>query len=487
MLLIVFLFFQAGTTAQSQTVFPRLEPDPKALEFYRLGVRNSGFSWMELAEIALWASGDTSAANLESIRSAVTALNNSPELPPVGRERADFILTYLHRNILRSYSLYQTRVDTIFTNGSFNCVSSAVLYIIFCESAGIRTSAVVTRQHAFVMVHIDGQDIDVETTNRYGFEPGSRREFHDQFGRLTGFSHVPVQNYRDRQTINIIQLITLIFNNRIVEHERRNRFADGVPLSIDRAVLLFGDSLNTEQALTQEIFSDPRKDLVDRLLNYGASLLRANREEDSLRWAVSASSRYPAPDRWQEFFMAAVNNRIVRLLRDSRTDDARIFLDSNRTNLTEANFTQLDILIIDAALLGRANRFNTAEEGETIISDIEQARNSGKTDERRASELITFTVLRASTIFSAARDWRAAINYMENAIARFGTNRELDQALRNYRSNLATEYHNRFAAEWNKRNYEEAQRILNEGLAEFPDNRQLLNNMEIVRRHNSGR
>jgi hypothetical protein len=108
---------------------------------------------------------------------------------------------------------------------------------------------------------------------------------------------VPAQNYRDRQTITNIELISIILNNRIAEHERRGQFADAVPLAIDRAVLLYGASLEAGNTLSfTELFTDPRSDLMDRLFNYGTSLFRANREEDALRWAVLASSKFPDTD-----------------------------------------------------------------------------------------------------------------------------------------------------------------------------------------------
>jgi len=394
---------QAVIYPQNRQVFPRIEPDEKALYFHNLGKKPGGHTWMELAEIALWASGNTAASNLERLRTAVTAFNNLPDIPSSEKEKAEFILTFLHRNILRTYSIYQTRVDTALTSGTFNCVSSAVLYMIFCEAAGIKTSGVITKDHAFIIVHIDGQDIDVETTNRFGFDPGNRREFHDQFGRLTGFSYVPAQNYRDRQTINKIELISLIFKNRIADNERRNNFSDPVPLVIDRFFLLLGEALNSSGVYSSEsLFADPHKELLDRLINYGASLLRANREEDSLRWAEIASSRYPDPDinRWQEYTFTAVHNRITRFIRDRRIEDAKNFLETNKSLLSESNYDHIYNLI---------------------------------------------------------------------------------------RINMAVEYHNRFAAEWNRRNYDEAERILNEGLAEFPDNRQLLNNRETVNRHRAQR
>ena len=483
--LILAVFLCSAAEIYPQKAFPRVEPDQKALEYYRLGV-NNGYSWTELAQISLWASGDTDSSNLEKIKTAAASLNSSPALPASGRERAEFILTYMHSGFLKRYSLYQTRVDTLLTVGTYNCVSSAALYIILCNSAGIKTSAVITKEHAFVIVHIDGQDIDVETTNRYGFDPGSRREFHDQFGKLTGFSYVPAQNYRDRQTIENIELVSLILNNRIGDYERRNNFTDPVPLAVDRAAMLLGSSFEvTEQAVSSEfLFTDPRKDLMDRLLNYGASLLKSNKEEDGVLWAVLASSRYSDPVRWNDFLHTAVNNGTARLIKDRKIKEAENFLEKNKSHLSDENYAQLDSLIADADLLIRANNIITTAEGDSVISGIKQARDNERLSEKRASELLTFAIQKTASILCAppGRNWRAAVEYLEKALFRHGANRDLEQTMRTYKNNLAAEYHNRFAAEWNKKNYDAAEQILNEGLEQFPDNRQLLSDRQIVNR-----
>jgi len=484
--LAVLIFFNIQTAgAQSSTAFPRLQPDPKALEYHRIE-SGRGYTWQELAEISLWASGDTSASGMGRITAAVEQLKASPDLPSIGSERAEYILSFMHRNILRSYSLYQTRVDTIFTNGRFNCVSSAVLYMIFCEALGIPAWGVMTRDHAFVMIPIGGQEYDVETTNRYGFDPGNRKEFHDTNGNLTGFAYVPPQNYRDRQKITQIELISLILNNRIADNERQNRYADAVPVAIDMAALLVGNALAVNEGAESwgPLFEDPRKALMDRLFNYGAMLLRAGREEDCLRWAASSSLLYPDSERWHEFTLAAVNNNITKLIRANRLAEARNFLEERKTLLSQSEYSRMDTVIVDTELLGSANRIRTAVEGDAVISAIVDARSGGRITESRAAELITFAVQKTAAALSAApaRDWRSAINYIENAVSRFGTNREFEQALNTYRSNLAADYHNRFATAWNGRNFDEAQRILNEGLAEFPDNRQLLSDREIVNR-----
>lgn len=476
----IILSYHANIYAQN--AFPRIEPEQKALDYYRLW-NKSDLSWAELAEISLWASGDTSLSGMDKIKTTVSVLNAAIAPDSSEREKAEFILNYIHKNILKTYSLYQTRLDTIFSAGRYNCVSSAVLFTLLCKSAGLSTSGVMTKDHAFAMVHINGQNFDVETTNPYGFDPGNRKEFHDSSGKTTGFAYVPPQNYRDRQTITQIELISLILNNRISELERANNFFGAVPLAVDRAALLLGNSYkNTETSVSEFLFADPRKELIDRLTNYGASLLRGNKEEDGIRWVIFISSIYPDVSKWQEIIIAAVNNRISRFIREKKTQDARNFLDSQKSILSSANYAHFDSLIVDADLLNRANNFKTAAEGNEIIIAIEQARGSGRLNEKRAFELLTYTTQKTAAALCASpgRDWRAAIRYLEDALSRYGANRELEQSLQMYKGNLVADYHNRFASEWNKKNYAEAERVLDEGLAEFPNDRQLLNDKQTV-------
>jgi len=340
--------FAPDLYAQNSVNFPRLTPDPKAIQYFILSDIN--FSWRDLAEISMWASGNAAPSNIDRIASAVAALRNAAGFPESKKERAQYILDFMHRNYLHTYSYYQTRVDTIFLSGSYNCVSSAVLYMILCESAGINSSGVITKEHAFVTVHIDGEDFDVETTSRFGFDPGNRREFHEHAGRLTGFAYVPARNYSERRTIGKLELVSLILNNRIAELERAGNFAEAVPLSVDRAALLYGSQLAAAALESASLFSDPRFDLLDRLLNYGGYLLNADREEDALRWAASASSLYPSRERWNNFVHAAVNNRVSRFLKDAKTEDAKNFLETNRRFLTASEYAELNRAIAGSSL-----------------------------------------------------------------------------------------------------------------------------------------
>ncbi|MDR2370681.1 MAG: hypothetical protein LBD71_04310, partial [Treponema sp.] len=239
-----FFLFAVFPLAAQPAVFPSLEPDGRAAVYAGAG---PDYSWELLAEIGLWASGSGPADSgtdqarlIERIRAGAAELKADPLLPADPAERGEYVLSFMHKKFLKSYSLIQTRLDTLLENGRYNCVSSAVLYLVLAQSAGLDVRGVMTKDHAFASVNINGELVDVETTNPYGFNPGNRKEFHDGFGRLTGFAYVPAANYRDRSAITPIELVSLVFSNRIADLEKRGRFAEAVPLAISRAALLEG-------------------------------------------------------------------------------------------------------------------------------------------------------------------------------------------------------------------------------------------------------
>jgi hypothetical protein len=412
-----------------------------ATDFVRRGA-TADYSWEDLAEIALWASavGTAPAANaaayMTTLRQAVAELRASGEMQGAARDAAsagDYILSYMHRKFLKSYSTLQTRLDTLLGNGRYNCVSSAVLYLILAQSQGLAVRGVITRDHAFVTVYRGEASWDVETTNPYGFDPGNRREFHDQFGKATGFAYVPARNYRDRTSVSPLELVSLILFNRIAELESRRRYAEAVPLALNRAALLAG----RQNPAAGGFFSDPRKDLRDRVLNYGASFLKAGNEEDGLRWAVYAETAFLQADgqsdpRWQEYIGALANNRVTKLCRARHFEEARSFLTENQTLIDPAAYRSLEIQITESELVTLANNIKQAGDTADVLARLDRAEAAG---------LISAPLLRE--LRDNISRWRVA------------------------------DYHNRFATAFNKRDFSLARRILDEALAEFPGNRQL--------------
>jgi tetratricopeptide (TPR) repeat protein len=153
-------------------------------------------------------------------------------------ELAEEILLYLHRHVLLSYRERQTRLDVLIREGSYNCVSSAVIYAALAKMFSLEVAGVRTPDHAFCRVRLKDRQIDVETTSPFGFDPGSRREFKDHFGRVTGYTYVPPQNARDRRLTGERELLALILYNRSAFASEAGDYAAAVPPAVDASALL---------------------------------------------------------------------------------------------------------------------------------------------------------------------------------------------------------------------------------------------------------
>jgi hypothetical protein len=129
------------------------------------------------------------------------------------------LLAYLHETRLRRYDSSQNAMDTLWKKGKFNCLSSTVLYVLCARSLGLTVEPVSTPNHILCRLKNGETWIDVETTTKYGFNPGSRNEFFDQFGRLASATYIPPGNYRDREIISEAQLLSLLLQARLPEKD----------------------------------------------------------------------------------------------------------------------------------------------------------------------------------------------------------------------------------------------------------------------------
>lgn len=158
-------------------------------------------------------------------------------------------LEYLHAGTLKRYDFRQVRIDTLLDGGSYNCVSSAVLYLVLARSVGLTVGGVRTTDHAFCTVQVGARTVDVETTNPYGYDPGSRKEFTDSFGKVTGFAYVPPTSSRDRTAVGERGLLALVLHDRVSFAIERGDHA----ASLEPAVTgwtLSGDALAREALAT---------------------------------------------------------------------------------------------------------------------------------------------------------------------------------------------------------------------------------------------
>lgn len=153
-----------------------------------------------------------------------TTLNVIDYTDSMKKRFAEKLLLYLHSYAFKTYSMNSNKISDIINSGYYNCVSSSILYTIFLKKYGFSFSAIETSDHVFVEIEFKEDKIDVETTNKYGFNPGSKKEVLDDFGKVTGFNYVPSKDYKNRNKIDIKKLLLLLSHNLANSYFKNNDY-----------------------------------------------------------------------------------------------------------------------------------------------------------------------------------------------------------------------------------------------------------------------
>ncbi len=133
--------------------------------------------------------------------------------------RAEFLLHFLHTNVFLEmekgvYSSYNIGIRETLDSGRFNCYKSALIYNAFLEYYGYRSGYVSVPEHIYSVVYIDDAPIDVETTNRFGFDPndtgkpGFTRKFDKKNVKL--IKH----RYSSKKPFDNVSVLTHVYVNR---------------------------------------------------------------------------------------------------------------------------------------------------------------------------------------------------------------------------------------------------------------------------------
>jgi len=382
--------------------------------------------WVNIYEFAFWASDEGgSQAGLQAGYDRLNPLVAEIQSATAGMgsyEKAQYVQHFMHKNLLSRYIEKQTLITVLLREGSYNCVSSAVLYSILATAAGLDVQGVQTADHAFCVVSTERGPIDNETTNYYGFDPGTQTEFKSQFGSTTGYAYVQPGNYRDRQQIDLRHLVALILYNRMAESSSNQNWGVLAACAINRWY-------------AQGCSRDGRDydDLVSALLNVGSELIAEKDPSAALLWSDRCIAAYGPSPRWDDFRKIAIQNFMAQAINSGNIQSAKDFLSAHSAELSRSDALDYSIQI--------------------EISRIEK------------------------TEFQA-HNWKAAWQDADAAITRYGQDPRLVQLRSAARNNCFASVYNAAAAAYNKKDFSEAKRLAESGLAEFPgDSRlaQLLN------------
>jgi hypothetical protein len=324
------------------------------------------------------------------------------------REQAEGTLAFMHERLLKRYDEKQTAVDVLLSQGSYNCVSSGVVYALLLKALDLRVWGVRTADHAFCRVQAGEQAFDVETTSPFGFDPGTRKEFTDNFGRITGYSYVPPSNYRDRRDIGEKELLALILYNRTAFATERRDYQQAVEPAVD-AYGLLGDDESHDR-------------LITTLLNLASWHGMSGHFQEALDFLERSVSPYPH-ERLSALRGDLIHNWALNLMQKGSYLEAEQLLDNQRSKgvLVEEEWKELIVYLYQVRAQSMAR---TDYAGAARL--IQEGLNKAGSDQGLSK---SYEVYIHNSVVTLARDERyeQALSLLDTALAVLPESRVLQQ------------------------------------------------------------
>jgi hypothetical protein len=92
------------------------------------------------------------------------------------RQQARAILAFLHQRVLKGgYDKDSSDLDRALADGRFNCVSSLILFMTFCQRFAVPVSALESPGHCFAVLIVDHDRLEIEPTCPMGSTYGIPR------------------------------------------------------------------------------------------------------------------------------------------------------------------------------------------------------------------------------------------------------------------------------------------------------------------------
>ncbi|MBN1520186.1 MAG: hypothetical protein JW923_08850 [Spirochaetales bacterium] len=335
------------------------------------------------------------------------------------------VLALAHQAFFQRYVEESSGLDSAILDGEYNCVSSSAVYLLLAKAAGLNASGVVTRDHSFVSLDLGaGASVDVETTNPHGFDPGSKKEFLDSFGRVTGYAYVPPSDTQSRRPVDARHIVGLIAWNEATLAEREADYLRALSLAAD-AYAWMGDD-------------EARRYLGERAHNAAAFFLNSGRMDQGIQFITRVMERYGELADLLWLLDQARVARLAKLLADLPPADA--------------------------------------------LAELEAARDGGYLPPDDADAMLGYVYGRLAEEAKRAEGWLGAWRTVERGALGWPGSPSLASLLKTVKSNWVAERHNAFAALFNARRYQEALAAITEALAILPDERVFLNDQATVQK-----
>lgn len=390
-------------------------------------------------------------------------------------ERGRAILKYLYQNYLKAYSLNQTKIDVALETGTYNCVSSAVLYMVAAKAAGLEVRGQSTTQHAFCSIYVPDEKsgkpkrIDVETTNPYGFNPGSKEEIEHE-NQIKKYYVVPKKYYSNRQEVSDGVFAGLIAGNLCADYIKSGEYTKALPLGAAR-----WNAVKNEPAKS---VASVRNSFDILAANY-VNLLppSASSYFSTLDWFSAFIDHWGNTDFLQKNLDSSIINLLVLCFQEKNYPLAREAYEKYKTKLSSSQVTKSEEIITDTIIITATDGLPTEQKVEEINRLLESDELANSARQNRAHLHLESYWLEYLNELMNSREYELGYTNATNALNQLPKSSKIKAMQNGFYNNLIATIHNNFAKQANAGNFEVARSTLEEGLKKFPNDKTLKKDM----------
>ena len=406
-------------------------------------------------------------ARLKQKVSAADFMSLEPE------ERGRAVLKLLYQDYLKTYNFNQTRTNVALETGVYNCVSSALLYMAVAKAAGLEVRGQKTSEHAFCTVYIPSgtgaksnqyKKIDVETTNPYGFNPGSKETMENE-DKIQGYYIVPKRYYSNRQEVSDKVFTGLIAGNLCAAYIERENYQKAIPLGAARYELVQNEQT---KPVTQV-----RRDFDILASNYVNVEVESGQIFDSyIDWFVLFIERWGMTEYLQKNMDNSFNNLLVYCFDEKNYELAVAAYEKNKPYISKNQDSKVSDFLADI-LVSSVIEGKTAEEQ---IEQIDQLLSQGTLEPAQEKRVLVYLENAWLSILNTCMTERTyGTGYQKSceALERLPESTKITKMQKSFYENCIAIIHNNFAKQANAGYLDDARRVLEAGMQVFPDDKTL--------------
>lgn len=416
----------------------------------------------------------------EDIKAKVT----SPSFMDLGlEERGRAVLKLLYEDYLTAYNLDQTRTNVALQTGIYNCVSSALLYMAAAKAAGLDVRGQKTTEHAFCSIYVPGsksgqlRKIDVETTNPYGFNPGTRETIENE-DKIKGYYVVPKMYYANRQEISDKAFAGLIAGNICSYCIEEDNYIKAMPLGAARYELVRQEKTSTATQI--------RRDLDALAINYvNIDVSEASVFENYVEWYTTFINRWGMTDFLQKSMDTALYNLLALCYHQKDYQQAIAAYEKYKGYVTQKQITTCQEVLADTFFGSSIEDLDAQEQITLINQTLARSENMHEAFLKRGELYLENAWLAYLNYYMDQQDYKSGYDKSEEALAQLPKSSKIKKMRQVFYSNTIAIIHNNFADEANKGNYKRAREILEEGLNQFPNDKTLKSDLSLLNKRTS--